>query len=68
MTIETPHYGWFSDKQYAEHRRQGMLGSVNYQAADGTPVAITTVTLDDHHNTGWDDIRYVGKVSRYPID
>ena len=60
-------YGWWSDKQALELQRQGMHWQW-YLTPDRKRVAVTCVTPTDQHNTGWDDIRYVGKVTRIVME
>lgn len=52
-------HGWYSVRQ---SRINGVL---LYQTPDGNVVEVTSVTDDVEHHTGWDDIAYIGVVSKY---
>lgn len=55
-------YGWYSAKQ-----AELLEGATYYYLADdpSRKVTVTQVTQTMEHNTGWDDIEYVGEVGQF---
>ena len=52
-------YAWWSQKQFL------IAGSCVYTRADGQPVECTQVTIDERHQTSWDDIVCLGMVEDF---
>lgn len=54
----TVKHGWYSPEGASR------FGDCLYLKKDGTEVTITLVNKSKHHNSGWADIKYVGKVTK----
>lgn len=52
-------HGWYSQKMAS----RGFV--VIYATPDGQEVRVTDVTYSKRHNLGWDDVVYVGPVTRF---
>lgn len=67
-------YGWRSRKAqrmfstlfgYSSLPEPALTSGAVYRGEDGGEVVVTYVTDDPHHNTGWEDIEFVGMVTDF---
>lgn len=52
-------HGWWSPSQYA------LGGSAIYRTPDGRQIEVTQVTPGVEHESGWDDMEYLGPVIKF---
>lgn len=52
-------HAWYSQKQSLT------CGVVIYANAEGRLIQATSITNDQDHHTGWDDIQYMGEVETF---